>query len=294
VNQAMQRRILEGEIHSSAEKVQELLAELQNQRVAEQIARERGDIYAHIFHDINGPLTIISGFVQLLNQRLNRTTRMEVEDLEFVKNRLGIVTRQTASCIEISRRYLDNLRNKSGQGAPRVSVSQLLKDLEHLVRAHPSLHENELTITPFGEDVGVKVNSTEVIQILRNLAVNALQCTAKPHRVEIGGEVLRAPLDLAKFKDGPNDRLLNVESMENAAPLVKFFVRDTGPGIPAEVLPKIFQPYFTTKGPREGTGLGLNIVQRFIKEGNGALHCHTQIGEGTTFTVYLPGANLAK
>jgi signal transduction histidine kinase len=294
VNQAMQRRILEGEIHSSAEKVQELLAELQNQRVAEQIARERGDIYAHIFHDINGPLTIISGFVQLLNQRLNRATRMELEDLEFVKNRLGIVTRQTASCIEISRRYLDNLKNKSGHGAPRVSVSQLLKDLEHLVRAHPSLHENELTIAPFGEDVGVKINSTEVIQILRNLGVNALQCAPTPHRVEIGGEVLRAPLDLTAFKDGPHDRLLNVESMDNTAPLVKFFVRDTGSGIPPDVLPKIFQPYFSTKGPREGTGLGLNIVQRFVKEGNGALHCHTKPGEGTTFTIYLPGAELAK
>jgi signal transduction histidine kinase len=48
------------------------------------------------------------------------------------------------------------------------------------------------------------------------------------------------------------------------------------PGIPPEVLPKIFQPYFTTKGPRQGTGLGLNIVQRLIKEGNGALHVHTQ------------------
>ena len=294
VNQAMQRRILEGEIHSSAEKVQELLAELQNQRVAEKIAKERGDIYAHIFHDINGPLTIISGFVQLLNQRLNRTTRMELEDLEFVKNRLNIVTRQTASCIEISRRYLDNLKNKSGHGAPRVSVGQLLKDLEHLVRAHPSLHENELTIMPFGEDVGIKVNSTEVIQILRNLAVNALQCTTQPHRVEVGGEVLHAPLDLAPFKDGPQDRFLFIESLDNTAPLVKIFARDTGPGIPAEVLPKIFQQYFTTKGPREGTGLGLNIVQRFIKEGCGALHCHTKPGEGTTFTVYLPGANLAK
>ena len=63
--------------------------------------------------------------------------------------------------------------------------------------------------------------------------------------------------------------------MDNTAPLVKFWVRDTGPGIPAEVLPKIFQPYFTTKGPRQGTGLGLNIVQRLIKEGNGALHVHT-------------------
>jgi two-component system sensor histidine kinase/response regulator len=294
VSQAMQRRTLESEIHSSAEKIQELLNELQEQRVEEQIAKTRGDIYASIIHDINGPLTVISGFVQVLNQRLNRTARMELEDLEFVKNRLGIVTRQTANCIEISRRYLQILRDKPGQNAPRVSVKQLLNDLDQLVRVHPSLHENEFIITPFAEDLGVKVNGTDVIQILQNLAVNAFQCSSQLHRVEIGGEVLRAPLDLTAFKDGPNDRLLNVESMDNTAPLVKFFVRDTGPGIPAEMLPKIFQPYFTTKGPREGTGLGLNIVQRLIKEGNGALHCHTKPGEGTTFTVYLPGANLVK
>jgi signal transduction histidine kinase len=294
VSQAMQRRTLESEIHSSAEKISQLLNELQEQRVEEQIAKTRGDIFASIIHDINGPLTVISGFVQVLNQRLNRTARMEVEDLEFVKNRLNIVTRQTTNCIEISRRYLDILRNRSDKTAPRVSVSQLLKDLEHLLRVHPSLHENEFNLTPFGETAGVKVNGTDVIQILQNLAVNAFQCSPTPHRVEIGGEVLRAPLDLTTFKDGPNDRLLNVESLDNTAPLVKFWVRDTGPGIPAEVLPKIFQPYFTTKGPREGTGLGLNIVQRLIKEGNGALHCHTKPGEGTTFTIYLPGAELAK
>ncbi len=294
VSQAMQRRTLESEIHSSAEKVQELLAELQNQHVERQIDKKRGDIYASIIHDINGPLTVISGFVQVLNQRLNRSSQMEVEDLEFVRNRLNIVTRQTTNCIEISRRYLEILRNQSGQVAPRVGVNQLLKDLDHLVRVHPSLHENEFHITPFSEDIGVKVNGTDVIQILQNLVVNAFQCTAQPHRVDISGEVLHAPLDLMTFKDGPNDRLLNVESMENAAPLVKFSVRDNGSGIPAEVLPKIFQAYFTTKGPREGTGLGLNIVHRLIKEGGGALHCHTQVGEGTTFTVYLPGAELAK
>jgi signal transduction histidine kinase len=294
VNQAMQRRTLESEIHSSAEKIQELLGELQDQRIEEQIAKTRGDIYASIIHDINGPLTVISGFVQVLNQRLNRTAHMEVEDLEFVKHRLTIVTRQTANCIEISRRYLDILRDKPGQSVPRISVKQLLYDLEQLVRVHPSMLDNEFYITPFGEDVGVKVNGTDVIQILQNLAVNAFQCSPQSHRVEIGGEVLRAPLDLTAFKDGPNDRLLNVENVENTAPLVKFWVRDNGPGIPPEVLPKIFQPYFTTKDPRQGTGLGLNIVQRLIKEGNGALHVRTQTGEGTTFTVYLPGANLAK
>ena len=294
VNQAMQRCKLEGEIHSSAEKVQELLAELQNQKVEEQIAKTRGDIYASIIHDINGPLTVISGFTQVLNQRLNRNSRLEMEDLEFIKDRLRIIARQVGNCVEISRRYLGFLRRKSEE-APQVSVNQLLKDLDQLIRVHPTLHGNEFAVSPLADDVGVKMNGTDVIQILLNLAVNAFQCAPLSHRVEISGEVLRAPLDLAAFKDGPHDRLLNVESMDNTPPLVKFCVRDNGPGIPAEVLPKIFQPYFTTKGPRQGTGLGLNIVQRLIKEGHGALHVHTQSGEGTAFSVYLPGAeDLAK
>ncbi|MEI9959806.1 MAG: hybrid sensor histidine kinase/response regulator [Limisphaerales bacterium] len=295
VGQAMQRRMLESEIHSSAEKVQELLAELQNQRIEEQIAKTRGDIYASIIHDINGPLTVISGFVQVLNQRLSRGSRMEMEDLEFIKDRLRIIARQVSNCIEISRRYLGFLRRQSDETtAPRVSVNHLLYDLDQLVRVHPSLLENEFLVTPLTEDLAVKINGTDLIQILLNLTVNAFQCAPLNHRVEVGGEVLHAPLDLASFKDGANDRMLNVESLENTAPLVKFWVRDNGPGIPAEVLPKIFQPYFTTKGPRQGTGLGLNIVQRLIKEGNGALHVHTRLDEGTTFTIYLPGAELGK
>jgi signal transduction histidine kinase len=292
VSQAMQRRTLEGEIHNSAEKVQELLTELQEQRVEEQIAKTRGDIYASIIHDINGPLTVISGFVQVLNQRLNRNSRLELEDLEFIKDRLRIIARQTGNCIEISRRYLGFLRRQSDETAPRISVNQLLHDLDQLVRVHPSLLENEFAVTPLAEDIAAKINGTDLIQILLNLSVNAFQCAPFPHRVEVGGEALHAPLDLTKFKDGVNDRLLNVESMSNVAPLVKLWVRDTGPGIPQEVLPKIFQPYFTTKGPRQGTGLGLNIVQRLIKEGSGALHVHTKPGEGTTFTIYLPGATV--
>ncbi|MGA2788164.1 MAG: response regulator [Verrucomicrobiota bacterium] len=293
VSQAMQRRTLESEIHSSAEKVQELLSELQNQKVEEQIAKTRGDIYASIIHDINGPLTVISGFVQVLNQRLNRNSRLEMEDLEFIKDRLRIIARQVSNCVEISRRYLGFLRRQSEE-APRVSVNQLFKDLEQLIRVHPGRSDNEFGVQPMAEDLGVKMNGTDVIQILLNLTVNAFQCAPMSHRVDVGGEILREPLDLTKFKDGPNDRLLNVESMDNTAPLVKLWVRDTGPGIAPEVLPKIFQPYFTTKGPRQGTGLGLNIVQRLIKEGKGALHVHTQLGEGTTFTIYLVGANLAK
>ncbi len=294
IGQAMQRRTLGGEFQSSAEKVQQLLADLENQRIEEQIARKRGDILASIIHDINNPLTVIAGFLDLLNQRVNRIAKVEAEDLEFIKTRLTIIIRQTTNCIEISRRYLDILREKPGQSAPRVNVRKLLNDLEQQVQVHPSLRENEFQLAPFPEDIGAKIGGMDLIQVLQNLVVNALQCAPQPHRVEVGGEVLRAPLDLTAFKDGPNDRLLNVEGLDNTAPLVKFWVRDNGPGIPPEVLPKIFQPYFTTKGPREGTGLGLNIIQRFIKGGHGALHCHTKSGEGTTFTIFLPGAELAK
>jgi signal transduction histidine kinase len=293
VAQAMQRRRLEGEIHSSAEKVQELLAELQSQKVEEQIAKTRGDIYASIIHDINGPLTVISGFIQVLNQKVNLSTRMELEDLEFIKDRLRIIARQTGNCVEISRRYLGFLRRHADENAPSISVNQLLRDLEQLVRVHPTMHENEFAATPLSEDIGVKINGTDLIQVLLNLTVNAFQCSPQPHRVDVGGEVLRVPLDLTKFKDSPSDRLLNVENLDNTAPLVKVWVRDTGPGIPPEVLPKIFHPFFTTKGPRNGTGLGLNIVQRLVKEASGALHVHTKPGEGTAFTIYLPGTAAA-
>jgi signal transduction histidine kinase len=79
-----------------------------------------------------------------------------------------------------------------------------------------------------------------------------------------------------------------METFANTAPLVALSVRDNGPGIPPEILPKIFDAYFTTKSARNGTGLGLSIVQRLVKAAGGLLHVHTKPGEGTAFTVYLP------
>src|SRR5580698_2519325 len=162
VTGAMQRRMLEGEIHSSAEKVHELLAELQNQKVEEQIAKTRGDIYASIIHDINGPLTVVSGFIQLMNKKLNRASRMEVEDLEFIRERLRIIERQGGNCIEISRRYLGFLRHQT-EDSPPTGVCQLMSDLEQLVRVHPGIQENEYYALPPGTDISVKINGTDVI-----------------------------------------------------------------------------------------------------------------------------------
>ena len=292
VANAMQRRTLEGEIHNNAEKLQQLLGELQNQKVEEQMAHTRGEIYASIIHDINGPLTVISGFVQLLNQRIGTATRLEYADLEFIKDRLKTITRQVTNCIEISRRYLGFLRRHSDD-APRVGINQLFTDLNQLARVHPSRQNHNLTIHPLAEDIAVRMNGTDVIQVLLNLTINAFQCSTQAHSVDVEGVTLRQPLDLSVFKDGPQERLLNIENFENSAPLLMMSVRDTGPGITSETLPKIFQPYFTTKGARQGTGLGLNIVHRLVKEARGALHVRTEVGRGTTFTVYLAAVPLS-
>jgi two-component system sensor histidine kinase/response regulator len=293
VSNAMQRRTLESEIHNNAEQLQGMLVELQNQKIEEQIANTRGEIYASIIHDINGPLTVISGFVQLMNQRFGNANRMGVEDLEFVKDRLKIITRQVTNCIEISRRYLGFLRRQADE-APRVPVNQLLTDLHQLVNVHPSLLNNEFVVHPLSQEIGVRINGTDLIQILLNLTVNAFQCSPQNHLVEVEGIVLHEPLDLTAFKDCAETRFLNVENFDNTAPVLQLSIRDNGPGIPPEVLPKIFQPYFTTKSARQGTGLGLNIVQRLIKEAKGALRVQTRLGEGTTFTVYVSAASLGK
>jgi two-component system, sensor histidine kinase and response regulator len=289
VAKAIQRHTLESEVHTNVEKLQALVRDLEEHKIEKQMSQTRGEIYASIIHDINGPLTVISGFIQLLNQKIGNAARIEGPDLDFVRDRLKTITRQVTNCIEISRRYLGFLR-RQGEDNPRVAVNQLLADLAHLLHVHPSLHQNQFRVQPLARDIGLRMHGTDAIQVLLNLAVNAFQCDPRPHVVEIETELLESPCNLAAFRDGPNDRFLNMESFENASPLLLVRVRDNGPGIPQETLPRIFQPYFTTKDPHHGTGLGLNIVQRLVRQAKGAVHVHSVPSEGTTFSVYLPAA----
>lgn len=287
VDRAMERRTLAGEIRKNIAQLEQLQKELQQQKLEEQIIRTRGEIYASIIHDINGPLTVISGQIQMINQRIGECADLGGEDLEVVKDRLKRITRQVTTCIEISRRYLSFLRQNPAE-TPRVWINQILGDLIELLKVHPNARSNQLFIHPLPEDVTVLINGTDLIQILLNLTLNALQSTPRTHKVEITGQFLDRPLDTSHFQEGPEDRFINAEGFKNAAPLLALAVQDNGPGIPAELLPRIFQPFFTTHSRVQGTGLGLCIVQRLLREAHGALHVHTQPGQGCVFTVYLP------
>lgn len=286
VANAMERRSLSEEIRTNDRKMHDLQEELHNQKLQEEIVRTKGEIYASIIHDINGPLTIISGFIEIINNRIGDATIVEGEKLEIVKDRLSRITRQVNNCIEISQRYLSFLRKRSAERLP-VGTNQILNDLGELLKVHPSAQQNQLAIHPLPEDMVAEINGTDLIQILLNLTINALQCTSQAHRVEIKGQRLLQSLKLDQFPDGSESIFVNRQDFLNVAPLLAISVRDNGPGIPPEVLPKIFEPYFTTKPANKGTGLGLSIVHRFVKEARGGLHLQTFVGKGTTFTVYL-------
>jgi len=283
---AMERRSLASELRHNGEKLQELQRELQQTKVEEEIVKTRGEIYASIIHDINGPLTVISGLLQIINQRMGDGTQLLGEDLELVKDRLKRITRQITNCIEISRRYLSFLRQNPAENS-RVWANQILGDLGELLRVHPSTKNNQLLIHPLPQDAAAPVNGTDLIQILLNLTLNALQCTLQYHRVEIRGQLVEHPLDLAVFTDGPEDRFINRDGFTNICPLLAVSVQDNGPGIPPEIMPKIFEPYFTTQPRNQGTGLGLCIVNRLLRESRGGLHVHSKVGQGTVFTAYF-------
>jgi len=285
VANAMERRGLSSEVKANSDKLRDLQDELQNQKLEEAMVRSRGEIYASIIHDINGPLTIISGFLQLINQRIGEEHSIAGNDLEMVKDRLRRITKQVTNCIDISRRYLSFLRQNPGE-MMRVSVNQTLADLHELMRVHPSVKTNELVVSPLPEDVTVQIHGTDFIQVIRNLTVNALQCTAEKHRVEIRSEVVNEPV--AKRADTAEERFIDGGSFRNNAPLLAITVADNGAGIPPENFRRLFTESFTTQATGKGTGLGLSIVKRLVTRANGAIHIRTRVGQGTQFTIYLP------
>ncbi len=192
------------------------------------------------------------------------------------------LTGQVGRCFEISRRYLSFLRDRdhAGSDLARVGLNQILSDLKELLVRHPSSKGNQLAVHLLPEERVAAINGTDLLQILLNLTINALTCTDQPHRVEVSAQFFTDKFDVDQFVDGPEQRFVNREGFHNQPPLLAISVQDDGPGIPSEVLAKMFETKFTTKAPDKGTGLGLSIVKRLVKAGQGAIHLRHSSRQG--------------
>ncbi len=226
-----------------------------------------GQLAGGVAHDFNNLLTAMIGFCDLLLLRF-RPGDPSFADIMQIKqngNRAANLVRQ----------LLAFSRQQTLQ--PRVlNITDALADLSHLLRR--LIGENiELSVV-HGRDLGlVKVDQGQLEQVIINLAVNARDAMPKGGTLTIrtANVVLDAPI---RWGD---------ETMP-AGDYTVLAVDDTGIGIPKENLERIFEPFFSTKELGAGTGLGLSTVYGIVKQTGGFVLVDSEVGKGTTFSIYLP------
>jgi two-component system cell cycle sensor histidine kinase/response regulator CckA len=226
-----------------------------------------GRLAGGVAHDFNNLLTIICGYADLLRMRsqLHDAEREMVNEIAAAGERASALTRQL---LGFSRQTLLQ---------PRVvDVNAVVIDTSRLLRR--LLGEDILLTTLLAPELPpVKVDPGQLGQILMNLAVNSRD--AMPRGGQLTVETARASLDkpLVTFPPGGI-----------AGPHVLLAISDTGMGMTPEVQSRIFEPFYTTKEPDRGTGLGLSVVFGIVQQSGGRIHVYSEPGRGTTFKVYLP------
>ncbi len=226
-----------------------------------------GQLAAGIAHDFNNLLLAITGYAELLKgeQGLSRGAREKLDDLVALGFRAADLVRQV---LDFSR--------GTGSEKDRVDLVPLLKETVRMLdRTLPDNVEVRFELRTAGAPV--VASPTEIQQILVNLALNARDAMPR-------GGTLRIALDRA----GPGDPGSPPVPSGHPEGWAVITVSDTGCGIPREHLERIFEPFFTSKPPGEGTGLGLAQVYGLVREHGGQVSVDSRPGRGTTFRVYLP------
>jgi PAS domain S-box-containing protein len=241
--------------------------ELQEKLRQSQRLEAVGRLAGGVAHEYNNLLTAILGNASLLLDHFPPSSqgRHFVTAIERAATRAAELTRQLVGFSQQTLLWLETTR--PGDLLDRASAA-----IRPHLRDHGELsvqHENDLWL--------IQVDPRQITLVLTHLCLNALEMMPQ------GGKVtLRAAnCDLAE----PN-QVRHADARPGE--FVRLRVEDTGPGIPPEVRDKIFDPFFTTKPAGLGAGLGLAMVHGIVKQHRGWIECHSDVGQGTRFDIYLP------
>ncbi|MBN2091370.1 PAS domain S-box protein [candidate division KSB1 bacterium] len=247
------------------------LKETQVQLLHSQKMEAIGRLAGGVAHDFNNLLTAITGYTELLIDSIPFEAPMQA-DLKEIKKAADRAAALTRQLLAFSRRQplqtsITDLNNLV------INMQKLLKrllgeDIELITMLDPALAR-------------VKVDQGQIEQVLMNLAVNARDAMPEGGMLTIKTE--------------------NIILEENSAEAIKYahngkFIRmsisDTGMGIEKNMLEKIFDPFFSTKGPGEGTGLGLSVVYGIIQQHEGWIHVTSESNQGAIFEIFLPAFSI--
>ncbi len=240
---------------------------LEAQFVQAQKMQAIGQLAGGIAHDFNNLLTAISGHCDLLLLRHDKDDQ-DFGDLTQIHQNANRAASLVGQLLAYSRKQ--NLRLE------QLDLRDTLSDLTHLLNRLVG-EKVRLTLNHDPDLKQVRADRRQLEQVLMNLVVNARDAMAQ------GGEIVVETDNL--WLDTPMHR---DRAIVPAGEWVRIRVMDHGCGIPPEKLHKIFEPFYTTKRPGEGTGLGLSTVYGIVKQSGGYVFVDSAPGEGSCFTLMLP------
>jgi len=260
-----------------------LFQDLREQKAQEEQWRRRdrlaslGELAAGVAHEIRNPLAGIGTSAQLLKRRLeNGDPRGQFADLILEE-----VTRLD--------RIVESLLQFARPTTPQLSRQAVLPPIE---KARALVHEIavrqdvELTVECAESIPDLYLDHDQILQVMINLLKNGLQALNQGGEIVVSVALARKrAADRSGIGRRATDRL-RAAGEAPAIDVVEIRVRDNGPGIPAAVMAKVFDPFYTTR--TQGTGLGLSICQSLVREHGGSISIESTVGQGTTVIVDLP------
>ncbi len=240
--------------------MENILANALGQDASKLAAAEKRDLLARLLgrlaHEIRNPLSSLDIHVQLLEEDLGTLAPGSRAQLN---PRLEIIRGELHRLESIVSQFL-RLAGPSALDLEEVAIGALVQHVCELLRPEAAAREIEIQIQVQDTVPSLKADPVRLTQALLNLVINALQAVDR-----------RGSICVDARMEGP---------------LLCVAISDTGPGIPAEKLPSLFDPYFTTKA--DGHGLGLWIAQQIITAHGGSISARNEPGRGAVFTILLP------
>lgn len=243
--------------------------QLEAQFIRAQRLESIGILASGIAHDLNNILTPMLAIAQLLSRRFPNAD-------ESTQHLLEILETNAKRGSELVKQVLSSARGCNGQRT-LMQVEHLLTEVAKIAQqTFPKSIEIQTEISPKALWL-VHADVTQLHQVMMNLCVNARDAMPDGGKLAIAAE--NCTIDRTSVQLHADARI---------GSYVKLTISDTGIGIAPDVLNRIFDSFFTTKSPEKGTGLGLPTVMTIVKNHGGFLNFATQVGCGTTFTIYLP------
>jgi signal transduction histidine kinase len=248
---------------NNAEALRQKDLQLQQSQKMEAMGRLAGGVA----HDFNNLLMVMRGFTELIVATMApaAAARRYADELMKAANQASGLTSQL---LTFSRKQASEPRI--------VNLNDLVSNSESILRR---LIGNDATlVTNLDQHLGlVKADPGQIEQVIMNLCVNARD--AMPQGGALTIETTMIELDDSRSREAPDLR---------PGRYVLLSVADTGSGMDQATQAKLFEPFFTTKAPGKGTGLGLSIVYGIVKQSHGHVTVTSELGHGTTFTIYFP------